>query len=61
MMMATTPNIPRPTRSMMRRSGFPVSPRNDSAKANSSEKNRTCRISPSAKAPTTEAGMMCVT
>ena len=45
--------------SMRWSSGLPFSPSQCSAKAKRIANNRICRISPSAKAPTTVAGMMC--
>src|SRR5918912_26434 len=47
-----------PTRSMPRTIGLPASPIKCSAIANTTEKNRTCRTSPSANAPTTLSGKM---
>jgi hypothetical protein len=47
-----------PNRSMARTIGLPVSPMKCSAMANTTEKNRTWRTSPSANAPTTLSGKM---
>ena len=48
------------TMSMSVTSGLPRSPSSASANANSTAKNSTWRMSPSANAPTTVAGMMCI-
>lgn len=45
-----------PTRSMPRTIGCPASPIRLSAIANTTEKNRTCKTSPSANAPTALSG-----
>ena len=58
----TMPTMPKNTCavwSMRSSSGLPRSPSQCSANANRMAINSTCRISPSAKAPTTVFGMMC--
>ena len=58
----TMPTMPKKTCavwSMIASSGLPFSPSQCSAKAKRIANSSTCRISPSAKAPTTVAGMMC--
>ena len=57
MMMPTTLNIACETCSMVATSGRPAAPVSASAKPNSTAKNSTCRMLPSAKAPMTLAGM----
>ncbi len=58
MIMPMTPNSAAPASSSIRRKVWPRSPSLPSARPNRTANNSTGRMSPLAKAPTTESGMM---